>query len=105
MPFNVISLISIFLCSIPVLIGAVMALYDNEEVDQLFISAIDCVLVTALMIVAILWEGHKNERFFLDEDGHLLNLNQMINRALHPEYENGIPDSQNDESRIVAATP
>lgn len=52
-----------------------MALYDDEEVDQLFISAIDCVLVTALMIVAILWEGHKNERFFLDEDGNFLNLN------------------------------
>jgi hypothetical protein len=29
----------------------------------------------------------------------------MITRALHPEYENGIPDSQVDESRIVAVTP
>jgi hypothetical protein len=75
MPFNVISLVSIFFCSIPVIIGAVLALYDNNEVDQLFVSAIDCVLVTALMIVAILWEGHKNERFFLDEDGNFLNLN------------------------------
>jgi hypothetical protein len=105
MPFNLISLASVFFCSIPVLIGAMIALYEDENIDQLFISAVDCVLVTSLMIVAILWEGHKNERFFLDEDGNLLNLNQMISRALHPDYENGIPDSQNDDSRVVAATP
>jgi len=58
------------------------------------------------MIVAILWEGHKNEQFFLDEDGNFLNLQQLMNRALHPDYEHGVPESmQNDDSRIVVNTP
>ena len=57
MPFNVISLLSIFFCSLPVIIGSVLSLYDNDDYDQLFISAIDSVIITGLMIVAILWEG------------------------------------------------
>ena len=57
MPFNVISLLSIFFCSLPVIIGSVLSLYDNDHYDQLFISAIDSVIITGLMIVAILWEG------------------------------------------------
>ena len=55
-----------------------IVMYDDNDIDQLFVSALDSVIVTGLMIVAILWEGHKNERFFLDEDGNYLNFNQMV---------------------------
>lgn len=75
LPFNLVSFVSIFVSSMPIIIGCVIVMYDDNDIDQLFVSALDSVIVTGLMIVAILWEGHKNERFFLDEDGNYLNFN------------------------------
>ena len=60
-PFNIISLLSVFLTSIPILIGAFIVLYEYDSKDQLFISAIDCIIISGLMVVALLWEGQKNE--------------------------------------------
>ena len=61
---NVLTGISIFLTSILIIISASMTIYFSIDRDQLFISAIDILALSVLLILLMICETQKPEDFF-----------------------------------------
>jgi len=65
-PFVLVGLISILLCSIPILVGCGLALYNSLSQDQQFFIALDTVVVTSIMIILILMDMKHPDDYFSD---------------------------------------
>lgn len=55
-PFNVINGVYIILSCIPAIVSSVFFAYYEEDIDQLFISSLDALFCTILLILFIIWE-------------------------------------------------
>jgi hypothetical protein len=66
-PFSMISILSIFLCSIPVFIGCGLALYNSISQDQEFFIALDTITVTGLVIILMIMDLKHPDDYFVDE--------------------------------------
>lgn len=66
-PFSMISIISIFLCSIPVFVGCALGLYNSISQDQEFYISMDTLVVTGIMILLILMDLRHADDYFCDE--------------------------------------
>jgi hypothetical protein len=66
-PFSMLSVVSIFFCSVPVFVGCALALYNSIAQDQEFFIALDTLSVTFIMIILILMDLKHSDDYFSDE--------------------------------------
>ena len=60
-------ILSLFLCSAPILVGCALALYNSISRDQEFFIALDTIVVTAIMVLLILMDLRHSDDYFHDE--------------------------------------
>ncbi|CAD8135514.1 unnamed protein product [Paramecium octaurelia] len=77
--FNIISLVSIFLITLPVIVASAIILNNYDEKDQLYVSTIDCIIVTFIIFISIIWESQKNEDYF--KENGLQALNYVVGQS------------------------
>ena len=65
MPFSLLSIISLIICSLPVIVGAGLALYFSIDHDQEFFAALDCVTITSIMGILILLDLRHESTYFV----------------------------------------
>ncbi|CAD8126990.1 unnamed protein product [Paramecium sonneborni] len=71
--FNIISLLSIFLTTLPMIVASAIILNEYDQKDQLYISTIDSIIVTFIIFISIIWESQKNEDYFKENGLQALN--------------------------------
>jgi hypothetical protein len=67
LPFSLLSIVSLVVCSLPVLVGAGLALYFSIDQDQEFFAALDCVTITSIMTVIVLLDLKHESTYFVVE--------------------------------------
>lgn len=67
MPFSLLSIVSLFVCSLPVGIGSSLALYFSISRDQEFFAALDCLTITSIMIILMLLDLKHESTYFVVE--------------------------------------
>ncbi|CAD8044013.1 unnamed protein product [Paramecium primaurelia] len=77
--FNIISLLSIFLITLPMIVASAIILNNYDEKDQLYVSTIDCIIVTFVIFISIIWESQKNEDYF--KENGLQALNYVVGQS------------------------
>lgn len=70
-PFNVLLGISVIVTSLPIIGAAGLAAYDDVIKEQLFISSIDTIIVTVLMILFAICDTQKPGNYFEPEQNAL----------------------------------
>lgn len=66
-PFSLLGILSLFLCSAPICVGCALALYNSISKDQEFFIALDTITVTGIMIILILMDLRHTDDYFSDE--------------------------------------
>lgn len=66
-PFNVLTLLSVFLSSFPIMAGCGLALYFSIAVDQEFFVALDTLIATGLVALFMLLDMKHPHNYFIDE--------------------------------------
>lgn len=66
-PISVLTIVSLFVSSIPLVTGASLALYFSIATDQEFFAALDTLIVTGLMILLMLMDLRHAHHYFIDE--------------------------------------
>lgn len=63
-PVNKLTGLSLVLNSIPMLVTASVTAYYDEKKEQLFLSALDVIIVTIIMLILMICEAKKPVNFF-----------------------------------------
>lgn len=66
-PLTRVSGLSLLVTSLPLIIGASLTAYHDELKQQLFVSSIDAIVVTTLMLIFMICEGQKKPSKFFDD--------------------------------------
>jgi len=66
-PFVLVGIISILVCSVPIIVGCALALYNSIDRDQQFYIAFDTLVVTCIMAILILMDMKHPDDYFSDE--------------------------------------
>ena len=66
-PFAVLGVVSIFICSIVMIVANSLALYNSLSQDQEFFIAFDCLIVTGIVILLLLLDLRQPSDYFVDE--------------------------------------
>lgn len=66
-PFSLLGILSLFLCSAPICVGCALALYNSVSKDQEFFIAFDTIVVTGIMLILILMDLRHSDDYFSDE--------------------------------------
>ena len=66
-PISVLTIISLFVSSIPFSTGASLALYFSIATDQEFFAALDTLIVTGVMVLLMLLDLRHSHNYFIDE--------------------------------------
>lgn len=67
LPFSLLSIVSLVVCSLPVAVGASLALYFSITQDQEFFAALDCLIITSIMIILMLMDLRHESTYFVIE--------------------------------------
>lgn len=66
-PFSLLGILSIFLCSAPICVGCALGLYNSIAKDQEFFLALDTLAITLLMMLLIIMDLKHSDDYFVDE--------------------------------------
>ena len=67
LPFSLLSIISIVICSLPCVVASGMALYLSIAQDQEFFAAMDCITITSIMMIFTLLDLRHESTYFVVE--------------------------------------
>ena len=65
LPFSLLSIVSLVICSLPVTVGAGFALYFSISQDQEFFAALDCLTITSIMSILTLLDLRHESTYFV----------------------------------------
>ena len=65
-PFSLLGVLALFLCSAPICVGCALALYNSVARDQEFFIALDTLVVTGIMALLILMDLRHSDDYFID---------------------------------------
>ena len=66
-PFSLLGILAIFLCSAPICVGCALSLYNSLNKDQEFWIAFDTLVITGIMVLLILMDLRHPDDYFVDE--------------------------------------
>ncbi|KRX07395.1 Insulin-like growth factor binding protein, N-terminal [Pseudocohnilembus persalinus] len=92
---NIFTVISIFVTSLPIIIGASSIIYFYDKTDQTLMQAIDALILTLLMIVFLLFDAKKDKDFF--DNPKQNELNQSLSKTFYNQSQLPLNKSSTSE--------
>ena len=66
-PFSIISICSLILCSLPIVTGSSLALYYSTSNNNEYFAALDCLTVSSIMFLLIILDLKHESTYFIRE--------------------------------------